>query len=71
MTKFSYILVEKMTIRYKRTYASIRQYMPNKLKKLGFKIWCFADVISKFVWSFDIYCGKSSNEGLAPVIAHS
>ena len=56
----------KMMIRYKRTYAAICQYMPNKLQKRGFKVWYFANEASKFVWNFDNYCRKSNNGGVTP-----
>ena len=64
-----YILVDKMIIWYKGTYALIWQYMPNKPQKWGFKVWCFADAASKFVWNFSIYCGKSNNKGVVPPMA--
>ena len=43
--------------------------MPNKEQKQRFKVWCFANATSKFVWNFDIYCGESNNEGVAPLMA--
>ena len=64
-----YISVDEMMIQYKGTYAPIHQYMPNKPQKWRFKLWCFADAASKFVWNFSIYCGKSNNKGMAPPMA--
>lgn len=33
--------------------------MPKKPEKWGIKIWCLADSSSKFVYNFDVYCGKN------------
>jgi hypothetical protein len=48
-------------IRYKGSYCPSRQYMPNKPEKWGFKVWCLADSITKFVSNFQIYVGKSQD----------
>jgi len=45
-------------IRYKGTYCPARQYMPQKPQKWGLKVWCLADASSKFVYNFEVYCGK-------------
>ena len=32
--------------------------MPQKPQKWGLKVWCLADAKSKYVASFEVYCGK-------------
>jgi hypothetical protein len=59
-----FITIDEMMIRYKGTYSPIRQYMPKKPQKWGLKVWCVACSISKFVWNFEIYCGKEN--GIIP-----
>jgi hypothetical protein len=54
-----YLAIDEMMIRYKGSYSPIRQYMPNKPQKWGLKVWCLADVVSKYVYNFAIYCGKT------------
>ncbi|XP_023597182.1 piggyBac transposable element-derived protein 4 [Trichechus manatus latirostris] len=39
-------------------HSSIKQYMPIKPVKQGYKVWCLADSQTGFVTQFDIYCGK-------------
>jgi hypothetical protein len=52
--------VDEMMVRYKRKYCPARQYMPKKTIKWGLKLWCLACAASKFIYNFDVYCGKSS-----------
>jgi hypothetical protein len=54
-----YITVDETMVRYKGTYCPARQYMPKKPVKWGVKVWCVADSKSKFIYDFDVYCGKS------------
>jgi hypothetical protein len=63
-----YVTVDEMMIRYKGSYCPARQYMPNKPEKWGVKVWCLADSTTKFVYNFEIYCGKDPNipNGQAP-----
>jgi hypothetical protein len=58
-----------MMIQYKGSYCPAHQYMPNKPEKWRVKVWCLTDSKSKFVYNFEIYCGKNANgpEGQAPV----
>jgi hypothetical protein len=58
-----YITVDEMMIRYKGSYCPARQYMPKKPQKWVIKVWCLADSVSKYVYNFDIYCGKVENIG--------
>ena len=46
-------------VRYKGIYCPLRQYMPQKSQKWGIIVWCLACSITKFVWNFEVYCGKS------------
>lgn len=39
--------------------SSIKQYMPMKPIKRGYKVWCLADSKTGFVLRFSVYCGKS------------
>jgi hypothetical protein len=61
-----YLVIDKMMIRYKGSYSPIGQYMPNKPQKWGLKIWCLAYAVSKYVYNFSIYCGKSVEAVLQP-----
>jgi hypothetical protein len=61
-----YLAIDEMMIRYKGSYSPIRQYMPNKPQKWGLKVWCLADAVSKYVYNFSIYCGKSVENVLQP-----
>ena len=54
------LTIDEMMIFYKRTYFPIRQYMLNKCQKWGLKVWCLACSYSKYVWAFEIYCGKKN-----------
>ena len=55
------LTVDETMIRYKGKYSPIRMYMPKKPVKFGMKAWAAADAISKYVWNFQIYCGKTGN----------
>jgi hypothetical protein len=54
-----FLTIDKMMVRYKGSYCPIRQYMPKKPEKWGIKIWVLADSASKFIYFFEIYCGKN------------
>jgi hypothetical protein len=64
-----YVTIDEMMIWYKGSYCSARQYMPNKPKKWGVKVWCLVDSKSKMVYNFKIYCGKNANgpKGKVPI----
>jgi len=53
--------VDEGMVMYKGKYCPIRQYMPNKPVRFGIKVWAAADALSKYVWNFQIYCGKEGN----------
>jgi hypothetical protein len=48
-------------IMYKGKYCPIRQYMPKKPVRFGIKVWAAADALSKYLWDFEVYYGKSGN----------
>ncbi|XP_049772330.1 uncharacterized protein LOC126157400 [Schistocerca cancellata] len=41
--------------------SSLKQYMPLKSVKRGYKVWCLADSKTGYVIKFDIYTGKSND----------
>jgi hypothetical protein len=43
--------------------------MPQKPQKWGIKIWCMACSVTKFVWNFAVYCGKTDETEKVPRIA--
>ena len=54
------VTIDEMMIHLKKTYCLIRQYMPNKSQKWGLKVWCLTSSFSKFIWNFEMYCGKEN-----------
>jgi hypothetical protein len=54
-----FLTIDKMMVRYKGIYCPIRQYMPKKPEKWRIKFWVLADSGSKFIYCFEIYCGKN------------
>jgi hypothetical protein len=54
-----FVTIDEMMVRYKGSYCPIRQYMPKKPKKWRIKFWVLADSVSKFIFCFEIYCGKN------------
>jgi hypothetical protein len=55
------ITVDESMIMYKGAYCPIRQYMPCKPVRFGIKVWATADALSKYLWNFEVYCGKQGN----------
>ena len=53
------VTIDEMMIQYKVKYCLIRQYMPKKPTKWRIKIWCFTDSVSRYVWTFEVYCGAN------------
>jgi len=43
--------------------SSMKQSMPMKPVKRGYKVWCLADSRTGFVSQFDIYSGRSDKQG--------
>jgi hypothetical protein len=54
-----FLTIDEMMVHYKGSYSPIRQYMPKKPEKWGIKFWVLADFTSKFIYCFEIYCGKN------------
>jgi hypothetical protein len=61
--------IDEMMIRYKGTYCPLRQYMLQKPQKWEIKIWCMACSVTKFVWNFAVYCGKTEEIEEVPRVA--
>jgi hypothetical protein len=57
-----YFTIDKMMIRYKGSYCPSCQYMPNKPQKWGIKVWCLVDSVTKYVYNFEIYCGRNGDD---------
>jgi hypothetical protein len=55
--------IDEMMVRYKGKYCPAHQYMPKKPIKWGLRLWCLACAVSKFIYNFDVYCGKSNATG--------
>jgi hypothetical protein len=53
--------VDECMVMYKGQYCPIRQYMPLKPIRFGIKVWVATDALSKYLWNFEIYCGKGGN----------
>ena len=54
-----FFTIDEMMVRYKGSYCPIRQYMPKKMEKWDIKFWVLADSASKFIYCFEVYCGKN------------
>jgi hypothetical protein len=55
------ITVDESMVMYNGKYCPVRQYMPFKPIRFGIKVWAAADAISKYLWNFEVYCGKQGN----------
>ena len=42
--------------------SSIKQYMPLKPIKRGYKVWLWCDSSTGYAYQFEVYCGKSSDQ---------
>lgn len=56
----SYISVDESMVPFKGR-SSIKQYMPMKPVKRGYKVWCIADAKTGFIFKFRVYTGKSDS----------
>jgi hypothetical protein len=54
-----FVTIDEMMVCYKGSYCPIRQYMPKKLEKWRIKFWVLANIVSKFIFAFEIYCRKN------------
>ena len=48
--------------------STMKQYLPKKPVKRGFKMWVRADAVSGYVSEFDVYTGKVAGESLDWVV---
>jgi hypothetical protein len=55
------VTVDESMLTYKGKYCPIRQYMPKKPVRFGIKVWAASDALSKYLWNFEVYCGKGGN----------
>lgn len=42
--------------------STLKQYMPMKPVKRGYKVWCLADSSTGYVYAFDVYTGRSAEK---------
>jgi hypothetical protein len=54
-----FVTIDEMMVRYKGSYCPTGKYMPKKPEKWGIKFWVLVDSSTKFIYCFDIYCGKN------------
>ena len=47
--------------------SSMKQYMPMKPVKRGYKVWCLTNSRTGFVSQFDIYSGRSDTKGYSSI----
>lgn len=59
-TSSSFLSVDESMIPFKGR-SSIKQYMPMKPIKRGYKVWCLADSKTGFINKFEIYTGKEKD----------
>ncbi|XP_035215744.1 piggyBac transposable element-derived protein 4-like [Stegodyphus dumicola] len=48
---------------------SLKQYMPMKPIKRGYKMWCLADSKSGYIQKFEIYCGKETSDNKGKILS--
>ncbi|UJR12827.1 hypothetical protein I4U23_005296 [Adineta vaga] len=51
------ICIDESMIKFKGK-SSLKQYLPLKPIKRGYKVWCLADSLTGYLYNFDIYTGK-------------
>ena len=42
--------------------SSMKQYMPLKPTKRGYKVWCLCDAANGYVYNFEVYTGASTSK---------
>jgi hypothetical protein len=65
-----FLTIDEMMVCYKGSYCAIRQYMPKKPEKWGIKFWILADADSKFIYCFEVYCGKNLEAEVRVAVPH-
>lgn len=58
------VTVDELLVHLKGRFCPIRQYLPNKPMKQGMKVCCLGDVVSKYVYTFEVYIGVALMESL-------
>lgn len=54
----SFLSVDESMIPFKGR-SNMKQYMPQKPVKRGYKVWCLADALTGYVLNYEIYTGKT------------
>ena len=54
-----FVIIDDNMVQYKGKYCLGRQYMPKNPIKWDLKIWCVGDTSSKYIYDFDVYCGRN------------
>ena len=54
-----FITIDESIVRYKGKHCLAKQYMPKNPMKWGLKVWCAADISSKYIYDFDVYCRRN------------
>ncbi len=54
------VCIDESMIKFKGR-SSLKQYMPSKPIKLGYRVWCLADSSIEYLYNFDIYCSKEED----------
>ena len=57
-----YGTVDESMIKFKRR-SSIKQYLPMKPIKRGYKVWCLCDAVTGYLVNYQIYLGKEETSG--------
>lgn len=55
----SFLSVDESMIPFKGR-SNLKQYMPQKPIKRGYKVWCLADSVTGYILNFEIYTGKTT-----------
>ena len=55
------VSIDESMIKFKGK-SSLKQYLPSKPIKRGYKVWCLADSLTGYLYNFDIYTGKEEKK---------
>ena len=55
------ISIDESIIKFKGR-SSLKQFLPSKPIKRGYKVWCLADSLTGYLYNFDIYTGKEEEK---------
>ena len=55
------VSIDESMIKFKGK-SSLKQYLPSKPIKRGYKVWCLADALTGYLYNFDIYTGKEEEK---------